>query len=143
MSPQLRLAHVLGALLTFVLLLGAAPAQAQDDVSGHGGHGALSDTPWVSDGCTGVPDDPGGFDFYPACYNHDRCYRFREASRLTCDRRFRADMRSVCAAEPLRADRSACKRWAKVYYLGVRALGGPAYFNPFGPDRVFAPMAKV
>ncbi|KUI67621.1 hypothetical protein VM1G_02835 [Cytospora mali] len=39
---------------------------------------------WDSDGCTNAPDNPGGFNFLPACQRHDFGYRnYRAQNRLT------------------------------------------------------------
>lgn len=68
-----------------------------------------------TNGCTGVPD----FNFEECCNEHDRCYcrGGTEADRLECDEQLYECIKSM--GHPVLA-------W--IYYLGVRALGGP-HFN--------------
>jgi Prokaryotic phospholipase A2 len=105
--------------------------------------------PWTTDGCSIVPDSGvhvkkiyqwtrfGGlyvstsasWNFNHACVHHDGCYRGHWASRASCDQWFLNDMRATCSAmHPSSAARRAvCNAKATQYYVGVRALGGPAY----------------
>jgi hypothetical protein len=85
----------------------------------------LDQLDWGSDGCTLSPDTPFGFAFLTACHRHDFGYRnyqrqdrFNEATRLSLDDLFRADMYSVCGWNWL------CRRTADTYYWAVRQFGG-------------------
>ena len=123
-GAQLVAIIVLVATVSSGLAIGAGPAAAH-------GSGA--------NGCTGVPDAGYGFDFHAACDRHDRCYRQRTRGttwrgRLGCDRAFLADMgRSCDRHRRYSAPGLACRSTARLYYLGVRALGHAAWLRALGP----------
>ncbi len=96
----------------------------------HGGHW------WAANGCGSVgtafiPDRvPGTFDFTHACIHHDGCYGHRFLSRLSCDERFRSDMKASCeVGSPYTYwwNKPACRWAADVYYNAVRTFGSSAY----------------
>lgn len=123
-----------GAQLVVIVVLVAAfssgLAIGADPVAAHGSG---------ENGCTGVPDAGYGFDFHSACDRHDRCYRQRTRGttwrdRLGCDRAFLADMERSCNRHRrYSVPGLACRSTARLYYLGVRALGHGAWLQTAGP----------
>lgn len=85
-------------------------------------------------GCTLSPD----WIFHNACDRHDLCYDARSTpnsavGRKSCDDKFLADMRNICASTYRNNPRSRdyCYGVAGTYYKAVR-LGGPPFFkNPY------------
>jgi hypothetical protein len=83
---------------------------------------------WSTDGCTGAPERPFGYDFRLPCYRHDFGYRnygaagqFKQHKRRL-DLAFLADLRRVCDHQtPLR--RPACDILAGVYYTAAVRFG--------------------
>jgi hypothetical protein len=63
-----------------------------------------------------------------ACDRHDECYQTCGSDRSVCDARMYDDMVRICNAT---ADgphvKGTCLHYAKVYYEGLKALGGPAH----------------
>ncbi|GAA1303476.1 hypothetical protein Psi02_76700 [Planotetraspora silvatica] len=103
---------------------------------------------WSSDGCStpGLKvNKPGGFNFLPSCQRHDFGYRnykkqsrFSEPNRARIDSNFKKDMYNVCNGYSglLSALGVACRRYADVYYNGVRIFGNasaPADGSPTAP----------
>ncbi|PHH85322.1 hypothetical protein CDD83_591 [Cordyceps sp. RAO-2017] len=94
------------------------------------------DLNWESDGCTVVPDEPGGFKFGPACERHDFCYRnlkgqrrFYSGVRRSVDRGFDTDLGFTCSTPEAQelSDQACilkCSVYRTVYFAGVKALGG-------------------
>lgn len=90
---------------------------------------------WDSDGCSAPVFGNAGktYDFTSACRRHDFGYRnlkridggkhWDETVRERVDRVFLADMRRDCAARPT-AQRTACGRWANLYFAAVRNFSG-------------------
>ena len=89
-------------------------------------------------GCTGVPDRPFGFNFKPACDDHDRNYSTDSTiSKVKADQQFKADMLNIC--ETKYDNSSLCRATAQVYYLGVSMMGsffyqGSGGFSSSGSD---------
>ncbi|MCP9490724.1 MAG: phospholipase A2 [Solirubrobacteraceae bacterium MAG38_C4-C5] len=77
-----------------------------------------------TNGCTGVPDYPSGFNFHRSCDGHDSCYA-AQRGRSYCDVGFGQDLLKTCTGY-IRFP--SCSQTATTYYLGVRALGAPAYY---------------
>ncbi|MEZ5541092.1 MAG: phospholipase A2 [Pseudomonadota bacterium] len=76
--------------------------------------------------CTGVPDNPFGFNFAPCCQGHDDCYGGCGKNRKECDKKFYECLLKQCESEPGGpgiARRSVCRNWARNYYWGVRGGG--------------------
>ncbi|MDI2132257.1 phospholipase [Yinghuangia seranimata] len=143
MKTRIRLS-VLAASVVGAVTLNLAPAFAadaadpvaavdrlmfSDSLSAFVGARAAADRPanldWSSDGCTGVPDAPFGYDFTTACWRHDFGYRnFKDQGRFTEDARgdiddvFRKDMHHLCDGRPL------CDATAELYSGGGPPLGG-------------------
>ena len=69
-------------------------------------------------GCTGVPNQPFGFNFKPACDRHDVNYSTEtQMSKVQADQTFRNDMLNICKTK---YDNSLlCRATAEVYYVGV------------------------
>ena len=101
-----------------------------------------------------VPDRPGGYDFLPACRNHDICYGDKSGpSKSTCDANFFQDMMQECKKygyfvglqaprvganeydgnplnnSPFGRTKEDCAALAATYYLGVYFGGGDAFKN--------------
>ena len=84
-----------------------------------------------------VPDGPMGYDFLPACRNHDICYGDKSGpSKGQCDNSFLADMMRECENyinEPpasvggVGQGYSECSAVALIYYTAVKKKGGPAF----------------
>jgi RHS repeat-associated protein len=75
-----------------------------------------------------VPDSPVGFDFGPACENHDHCYGTCGASKKSCDKQFLNDMRNKCRSyQPMLANPGFCLLLANIYYQAVNWGGSSAY----------------
>jgi hypothetical protein len=79
---------------------------------------------WSTDGCTGGPDQPFGYDFRLPCYRHDFGYRNYgrastfKANKARLDRAFLSDMRRVCDHKgPL------CRVLAGTYYRAAVRFG--------------------
>ena len=74
-------------------------------------------------GCTGVPDKPFGFNFKPACDNHDINYSIdSQLSKAQADQVFKNDMLNICKTQ---YDNSLlCRAAAQIYYAGVTIFGG-------------------
>lgn len=78
---------------------------------------------WATDGCTGGPDQPFGYDFRLACYRHDFGYRnYGEAGtfrkhKKRLDLAFRADLGRVCDQRPF------CLVLAGTYYTAAVTFG--------------------
>jgi hypothetical protein len=120
-----RLLLLLGA--AGVLLLGAmahppAASAAWGEPNGCGPGG------WVNDV---IGSTPYNDQFRPACDLHDWCYggALRPvavgavgswATRLSCDTRFRTNMRDTCTG-------LTCLTWAEAYYDAVRTFGAGPY----------------
>ncbi len=85
----------------------------------------------TSDGCTNVPDRPGGFNFKPSCVQHDICYRTWAfaTTKDSCDNEFHANLLAECGGYLAIADRSACQSWADTYYDFVRDFGSSSYYS--------------
>ncbi|MFG1609635.1 phospholipase [Actinoplanes sp. NPDC049265] len=78
---------------------------------------------WSTDGCTGGPDRPFGYDFRLACYRHDFGYRNYgragdfKANKVRLDRAFLGDMQRTCGHAPL------CLVLAATYYRAAVRFG--------------------
>lgn len=118
-------------LLTAAIMLGsiamlAAPASAQ----------ANDQRAQYTNGCTIVPDVMPWLNFRDACNGHDICYaRFEDGhhefgadGRVDCDDIFLGRMVANCDSQPI-LWRPSCYSYAGEYYLGVRAVGAPFYFD--------------
>jgi Prokaryotic phospholipase A2 len=82
-------------------------------------------------------DTPGGFNFHPACDNHDRCYVFHwyghsDTGRYWCDVYFSNQMGQECARHPWWT-RWNCNWLNETYYRAVRIGGGGAFWNRVSP----------
>lgn len=79
-----------------------------------------------ANGCTAVPNKPNGYDFKPACDNHDFNYsRTTDQTRSQADQKFLNDMLSIC--ETRYNNENTCRATAYSYYIGVRIFGGLFY----------------
>ncbi|HEX4956412.1 MAG TPA: hypothetical protein VF017_23750 [Thermoanaerobaculia bacterium] len=80
----------------------------------------------TSDQCSGWSDSCNGADLRSACNRHDVCYQCGNqcdgTSRAQCDLSFRGEVQGATGS-------SAC---ARIYWLGVRALGWMFYRDPMG-----------
>ena len=83
---------------------------------------------WSTDGCTGGPERPFGYDFRQACYRHDFGYRnYGEAgtfrrNKARLDYAFLADLGRVCKRQqPVR--RPLCVVLARTYYSAAQRFG--------------------
>jgi len=103
----------------------------------------VKNTNWQTeyDGCTWIPDNPGGGDLTAfvdpigrtgACDFHDRCFQTcgsgdLEAARLACDDEFKDIAMKTCqnAAKVEPANAASCMASAEVYYIGLRRLAKP------------------
>jgi len=65
--------------------------------------------------------------FTPSCRKHDICYYREFYSRLSCDNKFRDDMRRSCSRFG-RWKRFTCLQFARIYYTAVR-VGGKRYYG--------------
>lgn len=125
-------------LLAFVIVVVPA-AQAHDGPyatnavsSNDSGSSTSHDFKWPTNGCTVVPDQINGvFYFNHACDHHDGCYVNHWESRSGCDARFYWNMEASCRHNFSwwNPSRALCRGVRNTYYLGVRALGAPAYYN--------------
>lgn len=78
-----------------------------------------------------------GVSFFPACKEHDKCYRTCQPAinpakeRIGCDDSFRENMKEICRKTPYltAAERQQCMGNAEIYYKGVRTYAGGAYFD--------------
>ena len=61
--------------------------------------------------------------FTPACNDHDSCYAFGEASRLTCDTNFSTAMGLTCNT----SENPTCSSYQSAYHLAVRQFGASPY----------------
>jgi hypothetical protein len=124
-----------GLLLTTVIAIGLGTGGAV-----LAAEGAASAHEPGTNGCTLAPDTgqlPVFYDFHRSCDHHDLCYRDKpygdtSAGRKACDDAFRADMKAWCNGHyhswwqvPARV---ACRGVANVYYVAVRAFGGPFFY---------------
>jgi hypothetical protein len=122
-NPTLLIRWMLAAMVAVMGVLGVAnPAAAQEE-----------DQPpadeWYN-GCTGVSDSPGGYDFTDACNWHDLCYGGRIAGydRAGCDSTFHQFMDTICVHAYGAA--SDCLFYSAAYYTGVGVFGG-FFYNPW------------
>lgn len=82
-----------------------------------------------------VPDHPFGFDFLPACENHDRRYTYLNWTKKEADDAFLEELLDACPSwvttiinPTLRsANRSFCQRVAYLYWSAVDQLGNDAF----------------
>ena len=72
-----------------------------------------------------VPDKPFGFDFTPACINHDKCYSTCGKSKADCDQAFLDDMLGIC--EDKYFSQHGCNNVAYIYYGAVNNYGKDPY----------------
>ncbi|MCF6312142.1 MAG: hypothetical protein L3J39_06800 [Verrucomicrobiales bacterium] len=104
-----------------LLALTALPACQTAKISNHTAKPTPALTPFVSDGCSCVPDGPPSDPqrWHPACAQHDRAYWSggTRRQRLTADRQLVAEIKQ--SGNPLVSE---------IYYLGIR-LGGSPYFH--------------
>ncbi len=129
-SPHRRALLSLGVLAVLVAGLASGVVVGAGAVAAHGRD---------ANGCTGVPDAGYGFDFHTICDRHDRCYRQPAQGRTAdgrrrCDRAFLTDMQRSCNRHRrYSAPRLVCRSTARIYYIGVRALGRRAWQQRLGP----------
>lgn len=95
--------------------------------------------PYPHDGCTRVPEAPSGVSFTTACNHHDGCYGSHQLSRAGCDLAFYREMVAACQAHRDVAY-YACRSFAAIYYVGVRAFGQPFYDSVAPTVRISTPM---
>lgn len=72
-----------------------------------------------------VPDQPFGFDFRQACWNHDLCYLQAAQSRRDCDTAFWNDLMDICNNQ--HGGHRGCRALANLYWWGVDCFGQGAY----------------
>src|SRR5215213_7723551 len=61
---------------------------------------ASAHEPVATDYCTNSPDSiPGLYEFRHPCAHHDACYTIHTDTRYGCDRTFRREMYTACAAK--------------------------------------------
>lgn len=114
-----------------LIVVGAAPAAAH--------------TPYVvryTDYCTKVPDAVAGlFDFRHPCVHHDYGYKTHWTSKYWVDTYFLWNMESHCRNRHAwwSDGRRTCLNWARMYHLGVKYLGLPAWNH----RSMWAPMNYV
>lgn len=100
-----------------------------------GEHPRTAPFDWSTDGCTAVPEPLAGR-FRDACVQHDFGYRNygsrgtlrldpSDARRARIDRRFREEMRRVCADRHDGSD--TCLAQADLLYRGVVLFGGASF----------------
>lgn len=84
---------------------------------------------WSTDVCSKSPDKTPLYNFVNPCIRHDYGYRnwkkygaFTSSAKLSIDQKFLGDMKAHCATRS-QFTRSACYRYAYIYYGAVRALG--------------------
>jgi len=131
-SRSWRMVAIAIVLATFMSLMPATAASAHPRGGGPATPDRDSAHPWVSNGCTAVPDRiTGVMNFNHACDHHDGCYGGHWASRGGCDSRFWYDMDASCKEDYRWWNPShyACDATRNTYYAGVRAFGAPAYYN--------------
>ena len=80
-----------------------------------------------------VRDSWGGANFVDACVTHDACYETCGASKDSCDKDFRSDMKNECRGTYRRTSetvvRDACLTLVDGYYEAVKR-GGSGAFKP-------------
>ena len=107
--------------------LAATPGGGDDFMHSYiGGGGGVGERWAISDGCTGVPNEPFGYNFKPACDNHD--FNYSNGTNYTksqADSIFLKDMLTICKTEY--NNDLLCRASSYTYYTGVTILGGFFY----------------
>jgi hypothetical protein len=89
---------------------------------GGGGGGGWA----IPNGCTGVPNEPFGYNFKPACDNHDINYSSgTNHTKSQADSIFLNDMLTICKTEY--NNDLLCRASSYTYYTGVTIFGGFFY----------------
>lgn len=128
--PWLRLVAIVAILSSVFVVVPASPAVAHGDQQGHATPDSDGWHPWVTNGCTAVPDRIWGvMDFNHACDHHDGCYGGHWQSRWGCDVTFYYNMERSCVEDWQwwHPSRGICRGMRNTYFSGVRALGYVAY----------------
>lgn len=119
-TADLRNIHLPVLHLLLVLGLATLPACQTAHKTVNSNTQAAARTPFVSDGCSCVPDGPPSDPqrWHSACTEHDRSYwrGGTRRQRLIADRQLKAEIEH--SGNPL---------ISKIYFLGIR-LGGSPYF---------------
>jgi len=68
-----------------------------------------------------IPQTGLGIDARPVCQKHDDCYDTAGVRRKDCDVAFLNELKCLCESSD---HPRACKRRARLAYLGVRLFGG-------------------
>lgn len=101
----------------------------------------MLDGPQTVRGCgsidVDVPDHPFGYDFLPACENHDRRYTYLNWTKKEADDAFLEELLEACPpwvnliVNPVLglSVRSFCQRLAYIYWRGVDQFGSEAHFE--------------